>query len=97
MSLPWNLAILVYEMVNLPINLYLCNRECSLFTEDSRYVIVASSCQARQEPHPAFSDIFTNNESLSPNPANSRLFLENYTIHIVDVTAGVLCYSREFK
>nr|XP_039255218.1 DET1 homolog [Styela clava] len=70
------------------------NRECSLFTEDSRYVIVSAACHTRQEPRPAFSDIYTNNESISPNP---RSPLENYTLHVVNIKTGVLCFSREFN
>lgn len=70
------------------------NRECSLFTDDGRYVIVGSASYVPEEPHPYFFDIYSNNESVSPNP---RSPLEDYTIHIVDMKTGMLSDSRVFK
>ena len=70
------------------------NRECSLFTDDGRYVIVGSASYVPEEPHPFFFDIYSNNESVSPNP---RSPLEDYTIHIVDMKTGTLSDSRVFK
>ncbi|XP_048584227.1 DET1 homolog isoform X2 [Nematostella vectensis] len=70
------------------------NRECSLFTDDGRYVIVGSASYVPEDPHPFFFDIYRNNESVSPNP---RSPLEDYTIHIVDLRKGRLSDSRTFK
>lgn len=70
------------------------NRECSLFTDDGRYVIVGSASYVPEDPHPYFYDVYRNNESVSPNP---RSPLEDYTIHIVDLRKGRLSDSRIFK
>ena len=70
------------------------NRECSLFTCDGQYVIVASSAPVRENPYPFFYDMFRNNESL---PQTTRLQLEDYTLHIIDLHTGELTDSRQFK
>lgn len=70
------------------------NRECSLFTDDGRYVIVSSACQVPEDPHPYFYDIYRNNESVSPNP---RCPLEDYTLHLIDLYTGTLSDTRSFK
>ncbi|XP_038073823.1 DET1 homolog [Patiria miniata] len=70
------------------------NRECSLFTDDGRYVIVGSASYVPEEPYPHFYDVYRNNESVSPNP---RSPLEDYSLHLVDLQLGVLCDSRTFK
>lgn len=70
------------------------NRECSLFTDDGRYVIVGSASYVPEEPHPYFYDIYRNNESVSPNP---RSPLEDYTIHLINLFTGKLSDSRTFK
>lgn len=44
------------------------NRECSLFTEDGRYVIVGSATFLPEPVRPHFYEIYTNNESVTPNP-----------------------------
>ena len=38
------------------------NRECSLFTECGRYVIVGSACYLSDDPHPRMHQIYRNNE-----------------------------------
>ena len=58
------------------------NRECSLFSECGRYVIVGSANYLPDDPHPALHVIYENNESVSPNPRNP---LEDYTIYVVDI------------
>lgn len=58
------------------------NRECSLFTECGRYVIVGSANYLPDDPHPPMHVIYQNNESVSPNPRNP---LEDYTIYLVDI------------
>ncbi|XP_078687648.1 DET1 homolog [Branchiostoma floridae x Branchiostoma belcheri] len=70
------------------------NRECSLFTEDSRYVIVGSAMYVPEEPYPYFFDMYQNNESVAPNP---RSPLEDYSLHIVDMHTGRLCDTKQFK
>ena len=70
------------------------NRECSLFTDDGKYVIVGSAQYVPEDPHPLFFDTHRNNESVDPNP---RSPLEDYSLHIVELEAGHLCDSRSFK
>ncbi|ELU14951.1 hypothetical protein CAPTEDRAFT_208808 [Capitella teleta] len=70
------------------------NRECSLFTDDGRFVIVGSAAYVPDDPHPYFFDVYRNNESVSPNARSS---LENYSLHLVELSSGRLCDSRNFK
>ena len=70
------------------------NRECSLFSECGRFVILGSACYLPDEPHPPMHEIYRNNESVAPNPRNP---LEDYTIHCVDIEVGVHCDSLKFK
>jgi de-etiolated-1 len=70
------------------------NRECSLFSDDGRYVIIGSASPIPEEPHPALYSIYQNNESVSPNPRNQ---LENYTIYVVDIEKGMLVDKTMFK
>src|SRR5581483_12317878 len=71
------------------------NRECSLFTEDLRYLIVASATYIQDEYSQAGSqEAYRNNESVEPNP---RFPLEDYSIHLVDMRHGALTDTRSFK
>ncbi|XP_075238275.1 de-etiolated protein 1 abo isoform X2 [Lycorma delicatula] len=70
------------------------NRECSLFTDDGRYVIVGSAAYIPEDLRPHFYEIYTNNEAVTPNP---RSPLEDYSLYIVDLHCGKLCDTREFK
>nr|CAG4651641.1 EOG090X028J [Triops cancriformis] len=70
------------------------NRECSLFTDDGRYVIIGSASYLPEDPHPAFFDVYRNNESVSPHPFSR---LEDYSLHVVDVVNGRLCETKVFK
>ncbi|XP_034255065.1 DET1 homolog [Thrips palmi] len=70
------------------------NRECSLFTDDGRFIIVGSAAYLSEEQRPSFYEIYTNNESVTPNP---RLPLEDYSLHLVDLQAGRLCDTKQFK
>ncbi len=70
------------------------NRECSLFTDNGRHVIVGSANPVPEDPYPFFYDVYKNNESVSPN---QRSPLEDYTVHIVDLYSGELTDSRTFK
>lgn len=70
------------------------NRECSLFSDDGRYVIIGSASFIPEEIRPHFYEIYTNNESVTPNLQSP---LEDYTIHLVDLHLGKLCDTRLFK
>ncbi|XP_028922637.1 DET1 homolog isoform X2 [Ornithorhynchus anatinus] len=70
------------------------NRECSLFTDDCRCVIVGSAAYLPEEPHPPFFEVYRNSEAVTPNP---RSPLEDYSLHIVDLHTGRLCDTRTFK
>lgn len=70
------------------------NRECSLFTDDGRYVIVGSAVYVPEDPYPSFYVMYRNNESLSPNPKSP---LEDYTLHLIELETGRRCDSRRFQ
>ncbi|KAK4304832.1 hypothetical protein Pmani_023236 [Petrolisthes manimaculis] len=70
------------------------NRECSLFTDDGKYVIVGSAASPDDAQNLDHFDMYRNNESVTPNP---RSPLEDYTLHIVDMEMGRLCDSRTFR
>lgn len=70
------------------------NRECSLFTEDGRYVIVGSAAYIPEDIRPHFYEIYTNNEGITPSP---RLPLEDISLHLIDLEAGKLCDTLHFK
>lgn len=82
------------QVVNVVVNGEQLNRECSLFTDDARYVIVGSAAYTPEDPQPSFYEVFQNNESVSPNPRHP---LEDYSLHLVDLVQGKLCDSRTFK
>ncbi|XP_074597130.1 de-etiolated protein 1 abo [Brevipalpus obovatus] len=69
------------------------NRECSLFTEDSRYVIVASAALANEGAHPIYDEV-RNNESIN---LNYRRVLEDYCLHLIDIRSGKQCDSLSYK
>ncbi|XP_076815388.1 DET1 homolog [Clavelina lepadiformis] len=74
------------------------NRECSLFTDDGRYVLVVSAA-ITTVPTPDSQtginyDIYSNNEALNPNP---RYPLEDYALHSVNILNGTLRCSVPFK
>ena len=58
------------------------------------FVIVGSAAFVPEEPHAMMYSIYTNNESVSPNPRNP---LEDYTLHSVDIQEGRLCDRTTFK
>lgn len=70
------------------------NRECSLFTDDGKFVIVGSAQYVPEEPHPLFFETHRNNEAVNATP---RSPLEDYCLHIVELESGHLCDSRSFK
>ncbi|XP_073994045.1 de-etiolated protein 1 abo [Rhodnius prolixus] len=71
------------------------NRECSLFTDDGKYIIVGSASYIPDDVvRPHFYDIYTNNEAVTPNP---RSPLEDYSLHLIDLVNGQLTDSIQFK
>uniref|UniRef100_A0A914WV84 DET1 homolog n=1 Tax=Plectus sambesii TaxID=2011161 RepID=A0A914WV84_9BILA len=72
------------------------NRECSLFTADSRHLIVASSCLCSQtgDRFPGLLDFYQTNESLSPSV---NLPVEDIRIFSVDIVNGRVCDEQRFK
>ena len=70
------------------------NRECSLFTECGEFVIVGSACYLTDDPHPPMHVIYSNNESVSPNPRNP---LEDYTIYVVDIKNRTCVHRLTFN
>jgi de-etiolated-1 len=64
---------------------HMLNRECSLFTNDSRFVIVGSCHQLQDENGSRFYDVYRNNECITPN---ERLIPEDYTLFIIDLKTG---------
>ncbi|CAL8123765.1 unnamed protein product [Orchesella dallaii] len=72
------------------------NRECSLFTEDYKYMIVGSATYIQEEhaQHVHYFDTYRNNESVDPN---LRYPLEDYSIHLVDIQHGILSDTKTFK
>ncbi|CAK1542121.1 unnamed protein product [Leptosia nina] len=70
------------------------NRECSLFTEDGRYVIVGSAAHIPDDLRPHFYNIHSNNEAVTPT---IRSALEDYSLHLVDLHHGKLCDTKHFR
>lgn len=69
------------------------NRECSLFTNDGRYVIIGAASVIPQA-RPTFYEMYQNNESLTPT---QRCPLEEYTLYIVDMHKGRLTDHYDYK
>lgn len=69
------------------------NRECSLFTDDNRFLIVVSSSFSN-EATSSFRDRYQNSESL---PINSRVHLEDYCLHLIDIFNGRISDEINFK
>lgn len=63
------------------------NRECSLFTVDSRYVIVGSSTSMGDAPFPHMYDVLRNNEGIAPN---DRSPVEDCALYLIDLHVGVI-------
>lgn len=70
------------------------NRECSLFTDDSQYVLVGSCHQLPEESSSRFYDVYRNNECITPN---YRLIPEDYTLYIIQLKTGIVCDKRRFR
>ncbi len=63
------------------------NRECSLFTVDSRFVIVGSSTSMGDAPFPHMYDVLRNNEGLAPT---DRSPVEDCALYMIDLRIGVI-------
>lgn len=70
------------------------NRECSLFTNDGNFVIVAGAIFIPDDLRPHFYELYTNNESITPTASCP---LEDYTLYIVDLVNGRISDTLEFK
>ncbi|RWS25847.1 DET1-like protein, partial [Leptotrombidium deliense] len=82
------------HVVNVALNGEQLNRECSLFTDDSRLLVVGSAAYVSEESHPHYFDVYRNNESMS---LSARSLLEDYSLHLIDIRNGTLCDKRTFK
>lgn len=69
------------------------NRECSLFTQDNRYVILGSASFIPDDLRPHFYALYTNNESITPT---ATCPLEEYTIYCIDLYEGRITDQIEF-
>lgn len=70
------------------------NRECSLFTNDGKYVIIGSAIYIPEDMRPHFYELYTNNESITPTASCP---LEDYTIYLIDLLGGRISDSIDFK
>jgi len=70
------------------------NRECSLFSDNSSFVILGSVGPISRNVILQYNDVFTNNEAVIPN---LLLPLENYTIHLINLKNGAVCQRLHFK
>ena len=70
------------------------NRECSLFTDDCRYLIVASAAFVPDPPHPLYHHVYAHNECIPPG---TRFPIEHYTLHIINLETGVECDRFDFN
>ena len=61
------------------------NCECSLFTADSRYVILGSSSPLGNAPFLHMYDILRNNEGIA---SSVRSPVEDYTLYMIDIQMG---------
>ncbi|KAH9511325.1 acid phosphatase det1, variant 2 [Dermatophagoides farinae] len=68
------------------------SRECSLFTDDNRFLIVVS-ISSTSEATTSFHDRYQTNESIPSH----RSTYEDYKFHIIDIDAGRVVDSIEFK
>ncbi|XP_062562273.1 DET1 homolog [Armigeres subalbatus] len=70
------------------------NRECSLFTNDGKYVIIGAASFIPEDNHPRFYELYTNNEAIKPTASCP---LEDYTLYIIDLHNGRISDSKDFN
>ncbi|OQR80110.1 DET1-like [Tropilaelaps mercedesae] len=68
------------------------NRECSVFTDDGKFLIVASSAYPTTEPQA--TQLYLSNESLTANP---QAPYEDYAFHLIDIERGKVCDRLQFR
>lgn len=61
------------------------NRECSLFCNDGKHVIVGAAILISDDLRPHFYELYTNNEFIS---TTANCPLEDYTLYIIDLIDG---------
>lgn len=61
------------------------NRECSLFCNDGKHVIVGAAILISDDLRPHFYELYTNNEFIS---TTANCPLEDYTLYIIDLIEG---------
>lgn len=69
------------------------NRECSLFTQDNRYVILGSASFIPDDLRPHFYALYTNNESITPT---ATCPLEEYSLYLIDMFEGKITDQLDF-
>ncbi|XP_058454495.1 DET1 homolog [Malaya genurostris] len=84
----------IRHIVNMENNEKQLNRECSLFTNDGRYVIIGAAVFIPEENRPHFYELYTNNEAIKPT---ATCPLEDYTLYIIDLQNGRISDSKDFK
>ncbi|XP_055550741.1 DET1 homolog [Wyeomyia smithii] len=82
------------HIVNMENNEKQLNRECSLFTNDGRYVIIGAAVFIPEENRPHFYELYTNNEAIKPTASCP---LEDFTLYIIDLHNGRISDSKDFK
>ncbi|KAJ6626133.1 DET1 like [Pseudolycoriella hygida] len=70
------------------------NRECSLFTNDSRFVIVGAASPITDDRRPNFFEIYTTNEMITPT---LRCGIEDYSLYMIDLHNGRVTDQIKFK
>lgn len=70
------------------------NRECSLFCNDGKHVIIGAAILISDDQRPHFYELYTNNEFIS---TTANCPLEDYTLYIIDLIEGRITDSIEFK
>lgn len=70
------------------------NRECSLFTNDGRFVIVGAASFISDDNRPGFHEIYTTNEAITPT---SKYNLEDFSIYLVDIQEGRVTDTVDFN
>lgn len=70
------------------------NRECSLFTDDNRYLIVCAERVIHETDIPQMSSWYQNNESITLTPYTLPI---DYWIYSIDILRGIVVDIRHFN
>ncbi|KAL1449973.1 hypothetical protein WDU94_002438 [Cyamophila willieti] len=90
----FNTVFKLKHVINIVQGNELLNRECSLVTDNGKFIIVGAAAMIPDDLRPHFYEIYTNNESVTPS---ARSQLEDYSIHLIDITHGKLTDTKHFK